>query len=93
MRKRGGEVEKDITTKSIQFVSLFSSFVAQNALEEQQAMVNIKSPDDSILNACLQVKQHVPNVILLTEDVNLRNKCAFNNITATAINKLKNNTD
>lgn len=61
-------------------------------MEEKEALISIKSPDDSILNACLQVKQHVPNVILLTEDVNLRNKCAFNHIAATAINNLRANT-
>lgn len=65
--------------------------LVQSALEERDAIIVIKCPDDSILNACLQVKEHVSKVILLTDDVNLRNKCAANNVTATAINTLKDN--
>ncbi|XP_012162899.1 uncharacterized protein LOC101454433 isoform X2 [Ceratitis capitata] len=53
---------------------------AQSAMSELEHLVEITSPDDRIINCCLQVKQHVDNVILLTEDINLRNKAICNNI-------------
>uniref|UniRef100_A0A1A9V015 PINc domain-containing protein n=1 Tax=Glossina austeni TaxID=7395 RepID=A0A1A9V015_GLOAU len=53
---------------------------AQCAIDECQYMIKISSPDDSIINSCLQVKLHIPNIILLTEDINLRNKAISNNI-------------
>ncbi|KAI9585249.1 hypothetical protein GQX74_001096 [Glossina fuscipes] len=53
---------------------------AQCAIDECQYMIKISSPDDSIINSCLQVMLHIPNTILLTEDVNLRNKAISNNI-------------
>lgn len=53
---------------------------AQSALSELEHLVEITSPDDRIINCCLQVKQHIVHVILLTEDINLRNKAICNNI-------------
>ncbi|XP_011177396.2 transcriptional protein SWT1 [Zeugodacus cucurbitae] len=53
---------------------------AQSALSELEHLVEITSPDDRIINCCLQVKQHIDHVILLTEDINLRNKAICNNI-------------
>ncbi|XP_075157390.1 swt1 RNA endoribonuclease [Haematobia irritans] len=54
--------------------------LAQTALEERDHFIDVNSADDSIINCCLQVKRHVPNILLLTEDVNLRNKAVCNNI-------------
>ncbi|XP_036319176.1 LOW QUALITY PROTEIN: transcriptional protein SWT1 [Rhagoletis pomonella] len=53
---------------------------AQSAISEREHLVEISSPDDRIINCCLQAKQHVDHVILLTEDINLRNKAICNNI-------------
>ncbi|XP_053949102.1 uncharacterized protein LOC128857384 [Anastrepha ludens] len=53
---------------------------AQSALSELDHLVEVNSPDDRIINCCLQAKQHVDHVILLTEDINLRNKAICNNI-------------
>ncbi|XP_023296137.2 transcriptional protein SWT1 [Lucilia cuprina] len=53
---------------------------AQSALDERHHLVDINSADDSIINCCLQTKEQVPNLLLLTEDVNLRNKAICNNI-------------
>ncbi|XP_039961798.1 uncharacterized protein LOC120775617 [Bactrocera tryoni] len=53
---------------------------AQSALSELEHLVEITSPDDRIINCCLQVKQQIDHVILLTEDINLRNKAICNNI-------------
>ncbi|KAL9883964.1 uncharacterized protein ACN427_011006 isoform 1-T3 [Glossina fuscipes fuscipes] len=53
---------------------------AQNAIDERKHLIDVSSPDDSIINTCLQVKKHIKNVLFLTEDVNLRNKSICNNI-------------
>ena len=53
---------------------------AQTALEERNHIIAVNSPDDSIINCCLQVKENVPHLIFLSEDVNLRNKAICNGI-------------
>lgn len=53
---------------------------AQSSAEENRHLIKVTSPDDSILNCCLQVKEHVDNVLLLTEDINLRNKAKCSDI-------------
>ncbi|KAH8264675.1 hypothetical protein KR038_011965 [Drosophila bunnanda] len=47
---------------------------AQSALEETEHIIDVDSPDDSIINCCLQLKEQVPNMMLLTNDSNLRLK-------------------
>ncbi|KAH8243292.1 hypothetical protein KR032_006378, partial [Drosophila birchii] len=47
---------------------------AQSALEEAEHLIDVDSPDDSIINCCLQLKDQVPNMMLLTNDANLRLK-------------------
>ncbi|XP_005186135.1 transcriptional protein SWT1 [Musca domestica] len=54
--------------------------LAQTALEEREHLIDVNSADDSIINCCLQAKAQIPNLLLLTEDVNLRNKAICNNI-------------
>ncbi|XP_061392218.1 transcriptional protein SWT1-like [Musca vetustissima] len=56
------------------------NILAQTALEERHHLIDVNSADDSIINCCLQAKAQVPNLLLLTEDVNLRNKAICNNI-------------
>ncbi|KAH8288292.1 hypothetical protein KR054_000209 [Drosophila jambulina] len=47
---------------------------AQSSLEEADHLIDVDSPDDSIINCCLQLKEQVPNMMLLTNDSNLRLK-------------------
>ncbi|KAH8340633.1 hypothetical protein KR059_003125, partial [Drosophila kikkawai] len=47
---------------------------AQSALEAAEHLIDVDSPDDSIINCCLQLKEQVPNLMLLTNDNNLRLK-------------------
>ncbi|KAI8034827.1 hypothetical protein M5D96_012343 [Drosophila gunungcola] len=47
---------------------------AQSAIEAAQHLIEVDCPDDSIVNCCLQLQQHVPNVMLVTNDQNLRLK-------------------
>uniref|UniRef100_A0A1A9W6A4 PINc domain-containing protein n=1 Tax=Glossina brevipalpis TaxID=37001 RepID=A0A1A9W6A4_9MUSC len=56
---------------------------AQSAIDERRHLIRITSPDDSIINSCLQVMEHVKNIMFLTEDTNLRNKAICNNIPVT----------
>ncbi|XP_055911469.1 transcriptional protein SWT1 [Eupeodes corollae] len=53
---------------------------AQSSSDENKHLIKVTSPDDSILNCCLQVKEHIDNVMLLTEDINLRNKALCSDI-------------
>ncbi|XP_068159338.1 transcriptional protein SWT1 [Drosophila tropicalis] len=47
---------------------------AQSALDEADHLIDVDTADDSILNCCLQLKEQVPNSMLLTNDNNLRLK-------------------
>ncbi|XP_037724731.1 uncharacterized protein LOC119556526 [Drosophila subpulchrella] len=47
---------------------------AQSAVEEAEHLVEVDCPDDSIVNCCLQLSEQVPNMMLLTNDANLRLK-------------------
>ncbi|KAM7346596.1 swt1 RNA endoribonuclease [Cochliomyia hominivorax] len=85
MRSGFQEGVKTLAVRAIKYLnSKFESnsphVQAQSALDERQHLVDINSADDSIINCCLQAKEHVPNLLLLTEDVNLRNKAICNNI-------------
>lgn len=52
----------------------------QSATEAMRHLINVESADDSILNCCLQIKEECSNVVLLSNDVNLRNKAIINNV-------------
>lgn len=54
-------------------------FCAQSA-REQMKIIEIKSGDDLILNACLQINNITPKVLLISNDINLRNKAHANQI-------------
>jgi len=47
---------------------------AQSAVEEAEHLIEVDCPDDSIVNCCLQLSEQVPNMMLLTNDANLRLK-------------------
>ncbi|XP_016986943.1 uncharacterized protein LOC108049991 [Drosophila rhopaloa] len=47
---------------------------AQSAVDEAEHLIEVDCPDDSIVNCCLQLQQQVPNMMLLTNDANLRLK-------------------
>ncbi|XP_017045637.1 transcriptional protein SWT1 [Drosophila ficusphila] len=47
---------------------------AQSALEEAEHLIKVDCPDDSIVNSCLQLREQVPHMMLLTNDANLRLK-------------------
>jgi predicted ribonuclease YlaK len=45
-------------------------------------LIEIENPDDNILNCCLQLKQQTDKILLLSNDVNLRNKALFSAVLA-----------
>ncbi|KAH8281336.1 hypothetical protein KR018_010089 [Drosophila ironensis] len=53
---------------------------AQSAYSEAEHLIEINCPDDSIVNCCLQLKQKVMRMVLLTNDANLRLKAKANSI-------------
>ncbi|GJQ68173.1 hypothetical protein Trydic_g16823 [Trypoxylus dichotomus] len=54
----------------------------QTVAEELYQKGSSSNPDDSILFYCLQLAQTSKNVILLSNDVNLRNKALINNVSS-----------
>ncbi|CAO1388406.1 unnamed protein product [Diamesa tonsa] len=54
-------------------------FCAQSATD-QMRIIQIQCGDDLILNACLQINNITPKVLLLSNDINLRNKAHANHI-------------
>ncbi|XP_055845247.1 transcriptional protein SWT1 [Episyrphus balteatus] len=79
---------ESIKTRSARAIKFFNkafetkseNIQAQSSGDENRHLIKVKSPDDSILNCCLQVKQHIDNVLLLTEDINLRNKAMCSDV-------------
>lgn len=65
-----------------QFSAKNPQLQAQSAIDRQQKVVTTKFADDEILNCCLQVREEDHKVILLSNDVNLRNKALFTDIQA-----------
>ncbi|XP_017864862.1 PREDICTED: transcriptional protein SWT1-like [Drosophila arizonae] len=53
---------------------------AQSALEDADQLIDVDSGDDSILNCCLQLKEQLDHMILLTNDNNLRLKALASSI-------------
>ncbi|TDG49361.1 hypothetical protein AWZ03_004229 [Drosophila navojoa] len=53
---------------------------AQSALEDADQLIDIDSGDDSIINCCLQLKEQLDLMILLTNDNNLRLKALASSI-------------
>lgn len=53
---------------------------AQSALEDAEQLIEIDSADDSIINCCLQLKDELEHMILLTNDNNLRLKALASDI-------------
>lgn len=61
---------------------IFDDCLGQKASEDTQHMIDIRGADDRILNCCLQLKQHSSDVILVSNDINLRNKSLASGIWA-----------
>lgn len=51
-------------------------------------LMEVQSGDDDVLNCCLQVKESGKKVVLLSNDVNLRNKALFSEIPAFSIDAI-----
>lgn len=58
----------------------------QNVFLSTDYLIEIINADDKILNCCLQIQRSQNSVILLSNDINLRNKALFNNIESLSMN-------
>lgn len=67
-----------------------SNLFGQSSLDDGNHLITIDSPDDRILNCCLQfhTKGYKKNLLLLSNDVNLRNKALVSDIQAASHRKL-----
>lgn len=75
------------SNKAIQFINeklqkRHPQVRGQSAINENTLLINALNPDDSIINCCLQIKGTTNKVILLSNDINLRNKAICNQINA-----------
>ncbi|EDV98327.1 GH22729 [Drosophila grimshawi] len=61
---------------------------AQSALEDAEQLIDIDSADDSIINCCLQLKQQLTHMMLLTNDNNLRLKARASSIKVSTCHQL-----
>lgn len=51
-------------------------------MEDKAHVIDVTSPDDKILNCCLQLVNQSMDIILVTNDKNLSNKALLNGIEA-----------
>ncbi|XP_055373465.1 transcriptional protein SWT1 [Condylostylus longicornis] len=67
-------------------------FIGQSANESRKILdIDIENPDDHIINCCLQLKSYNLNYILLSNDINLRNKAICNQIICSSKDDLESN--
>lgn len=52
----------------------------QKATEDKTHIIDVTSPDDKILNCCLQLQSQSKEIILVTNDINLSNKAILNGV-------------
>ncbi|XP_017011250.2 uncharacterized protein Swt1 [Drosophila takahashii] len=62
---------------------------AQSAVEEAEHLIEVGCPDDSIVNCCLQLRDQVPHMLLLTNDANLRLKANASGIRVSCCSDLR----
>ncbi|XP_017085651.1 uncharacterized protein LOC108117632 isoform X2 [Drosophila eugracilis] len=62
---------------------------AQSAVEEADHQIEVDCPDDSIVNCCLQLRDQVPNMLLVTNDANLRLKANASAIPVSCYSDIK----
>lgn len=55
-------------------------YLGQSVLEHSKKYIDIYNADDNILNCCIQFKCCNKNALLLSNDVNLRNKALSSSI-------------
>uniref|UniRef100_T1H095 PIN domain-containing protein n=1 Tax=Megaselia scalaris TaxID=36166 RepID=T1H095_MEGSC len=65
-------------------------FQGQNAKHSTEELIPLESNDDEILNCCLQIQKTCKSVILISNDINLRNKAIINEIKVLSSSKADN---
>lgn len=63
----------------------------QNLFYSNEYLIKITNADDKILNCCLQIQRAQNNVILLSNDINLRNKAIINSVDSYSMIECLNN--
>lgn len=97
LKNRSGHQICLLARKAIKFI--YDQFRAKNvqlkgqsAHDQSHHVIEIKSPDDNVLNCCLQIKQKTPKVVLLSNDMNLRNKAIVNAVLTFSIEEIESTT-
>ncbi|KAJ8924688.1 hypothetical protein NQ315_000839 [Exocentrus adspersus] len=62
--------------------------IGQTVFDVQNQKYIGSSPDDKIISCCIQAAEKYENVILLSNDMNLKNKAMINDITACSSNEI-----
>lgn len=87
IKSRSARSLSSLAMKSIRFLNTNfqsqSKFVkGQTSIESNKYLIEIQNSDDKILNCCIQISQNTKRVLLLSNDVNLRNKTIIHQVQA-----------
>lgn len=87
IKSRSARSLSSLAMKSIRFLNTNfqsqSQFVkGQTSIEANKYLIEIQNADDKILNCCIQISQNTERVLLLSNDVNLRNKSIIHQVQA-----------
>lgn len=87
IKSRSAKSLSSLAMKAIHFLNKNfqsqSQFVkGQTSIESNKNLIEIENSDDKILNCCIQLSQKTKAVLLLSNDVNLRNKSLIHQVNA-----------
>lgn len=92
LKTREGNISKaaqrGIKTINSYFETKDSYFVGQSIIEDSREVIPIESGDDRILNCAFQLKEVSDKILLLSNDINLRNKAFVNGFEAYSVDML-----
>lgn len=92
LKTRDGNISKaaqrGIKTINEYFKDKDAFVTGQSVKEDRRELIPIDSGDDRILNCAFQLKELTNKVLLLSNDINLRNKAFVNEIEAYSVDML-----
>lgn len=88
--KLKGQKDRSISTLAMRAVKYLNeklenrnkSILGQTVVDSLREIIPVKFADDGILNCCLQLKEKKLRPLLLSNDINLRNKALINDVRA-----------
>lgn len=92
LKTREGNISKaarrGIKTINDYFASKDRWVVGQSIIEDGRELISINSGDDRILNCAFQLKEVTNKIVILSNDINLRNKAFVNGFEVYSVDTL-----